>query len=89
VTSWLNLIKLFQLAATPVTSEDDKKRTKPHLAFSSLNRCNVLPATAAAIARGKRDLEPVLPSRKPSTEIAGQESQIFSAAVLIEFKILA
>src|SRR5262249_53792867 len=84
VTSWLNLIKLFQLPATPVTSEDDKKRTKPHLAFSSLNRCNVLPATAAAIARGKRDLEPVLPSHHPSTENGGRG---FQPALLIERSI--
>ena len=61
MTFCVNLIELFQLPATPVTSEDDKKRPKPHLAFSSLNKCDVLRATAAAIARGKRKLDSVLP----------------------------
>src|SRR6266576_5436512 len=54
-------------------SEDDKKRRNPHLAFPSLNKCNVVRATAAAIARGKRNLEGVLPSQH-STEIPGRSS---------------
>jgi len=77
VNSCLDLIELFQLP-TPLTSEDDKKRRNPHLAFPSLNKCNVVRATAAAIARGKRNLEGVLPSQR-STEIPGRSSQ---AAVL-------
>ena len=61
----------------PLISEDDKRRN-PHLAFPSLNKCNVVRATAAAIARGKRNLEGVLPSQR-STEIPGRSS---GAAVL-------
>jgi len=60
MTFYVKLIELFQLPATPVTSEDDKKRPKRHLAVSSLNKCNAVRATAAAIARGKRNLDPVL-----------------------------
>ena len=73
VTSCHDLIELLQLP-TPLTSEVDKKRRNPHLAFPSLNRCNVIEATAAAIARGKRNLESVLPSQR-STEIPGRSSQ--------------
>jgi hypothetical protein len=69
----LDLIDLFQLP-TPLTSEVDKKRRNPHLAFPSLNKCNVVRATAAAIARGKRNVESVLPSQR-STEIRGRSSQ--------------
>ena len=73
VTSCHDLIELLQLP-TPLTSEVDKKRRNPHLAFPSLNKCNVIEATAAAIARGKRNLESVLPSQR-STEIPGRSSQ--------------
>ena len=55
MSSCIDLIELFQLP-TPLTSEVDKKRRNPHLAFPSLNKCNVVRATAAAIARGKRNL---------------------------------
>ena len=72
MTSYVDLIELFQLPI-PLTSEDDKKRRNPHLAFPSLNKCNVVRATAAAIARGKRNLEGVLPSQR-STEIPGRSS---------------
>lgn len=58
----------------PLTGEDDNKRRNPHLAFPSLNKCNVVRATAAAIAREKRNLESVLPSQH-STEIPGRSSQ--------------
>ena len=76
VNSYVDLIERFQLP-TPLISED-KKRRNPHLAFPSLNKCNVVRATAAAIARGKRNLEGVLPSQR-STEIPGRSS---GAAVL-------
>jgi len=81
VTFCVKLIELFQLPATPVTSENDKKGPKPHLAFSFLNKCDVLRATAAATARGKRDLDPVLPSHRPSTKNGGRS---FQTAFLIE-----
>ena len=77
MNSYLDLIERFQLPS-PLTFEDDKKRRNPHLAFPSLNKCNVVRATAAAIAREKRNLEGVLPSQR-STEIPGRSS---GAAVL-------
>ena len=70
VNSCVDLIERFQLPI-PLTSEDDKKRRNPHLVLPS---CNVVRATAAAIARGKRNLEGVLPSQR-STEIPGRSSQ--------------
>ena len=73
VNSYVDLVERFQLPI-PLISEDDKKRRNPHLAFPSLNKCNVVRATAAAIARGKRNLEGVLPSQR-STEIPGRSSQ--------------
>ena len=72
VTSYVDLIELFQLP-TPLTSEDDEKRKNPHLAFPSPNKCNVVRSTAAAIAREKRNLESVLPSQR-STEIPVRSS---------------
>jgi hypothetical protein len=60
------------------------KRRTPHLALPSLNKCNVFRATAAAIARGKRNLEPVLPSHRPSTKNGGRS---FQPALLIERSI--
>jgi len=53
-------MKLLQLPAAPITSEDDEKRTNFHLAFSSLNKRNLRRATAAAIDREKHNFEPVL-----------------------------
>jgi hypothetical protein len=60
------------------------KRRTPHLALPSLNKCNVVRATAAAIARGKRNLEPVLPSQRRSTQNGGRSFQL---ALLIERSI--
>ena len=51
---------------------------EPAFNFPSLNKCNVVRATAAAVARGKRNCEWVLPSQR-STEIPGRSS---GAAVL-------
>ena len=73
MNSYVDLIERFQLPLASLNSEDDKKRRNPHLAFPSLNKCNVVRATAAAIARGKRNLEGVLPSQH-STEIPGRSS---------------
>ena len=75
MTFYVKLIELFQLPATPVTSEDDKKRPKLHLAVSSLNKCNAVRATAAAVARGKRNLDPVLASH-PLLRKAADEGSI-------------
>ena len=76
MTFYVNLIELFQLPATPVTSEDDKKGPKRHLAVSSLNKCNAVRAMAAAIARGKRNLDfPVLASHRLSTKTGGRSFQ--------------
>jgi hypothetical protein len=60
------------------------KRRTPHLALPSLNKCNVIRAIAAAIARGKRNLEPVLPSQRRSTENGGRS---FQPVLLIERSI--
>lgn len=51
---------------------------EPAFNFPSLNKCNVVRATAAAVARGKRNCEWVLPSQS-KTEIPGRSSR---AAVL-------
>jgi hypothetical protein len=85
VTFWLNLVELFQLPAAPVTSEDDKERTNPHLAFPSLGRRNVVRATAAAIARGKRNSDPVLSSQHCSTETPKPSSKGAVLTVFLSF----